>query len=138
MASVLCLVSSRQAAIRSIVLVASFVCIALALGFLLFVVNEDVSSFTLSRADMMEPDLLLVVLDIALSVAIAYVGYLRKNWSIMVLAVATLVISVYLEAFAKEEAAGPAFVADYLAIVMLLITNIVGAIICVYALGYMA
>ncbi|MFA5313952.1 MAG: proton-conducting transporter membrane subunit, partial [Methanomassiliicoccales archaeon] len=137
-ASVLCLVSSQQAVIRSIVLAASFVCIVLALGFLLFIVNEDVSSFTLTRADLMEPDLLLVILDVALAIAIAYLGYLRRNWSIMVLAVLTLIISVYLEVFAKEEAVGPAFMADYLAIVMLLITNIIGAIICIYALGYMA
>ncbi|MFA5311982.1 MAG: proton-conducting transporter membrane subunit [Methanomassiliicoccales archaeon] len=137
-ASVLCLTSSKQVAIRIVVLAASTVCIALALGFLLFVVNEDVSSFTLSREDLMEPDLLLVILDVVLAAAITYIGYIRRKWAISVLAVSTLVVSVYIELFAREEAVGPAFVADYLAIIMLLITNIVGAVICIYALGYMA
>lgn len=82
--------------------------------------------------------LLISVGDACLLAFFAWMGWKRKSLLIMALAVAQMVPLAWLEIAHREVfAVSPAFVVDWLAIVMVLLVSLIGSSVVVYALPYM-
>lgn len=81
-------------------------------------------------------DLAIFVLDLALAVFFAYVGWTRRNWPIVAMAVTIFIMTVYLDvAFQADQV--DRLLLDRFGLLMLIITNVVGGTICLFALKYM-
>lgn len=84
-------------------------------------------------------DQVVTVADFALLGLILYIGLKNKHALITVLTLIQLVVLVYFDFFTGEHTAvNPAFVIDNLAIIMSLIINIIGSLICIYGVRYIA
>jgi ech hydrogenase subunit A len=81
-------------------------------------------------------EIIVTVLDLALISYFAYVGLRLKKPLIILLATLQLVAVGYF-GYSGVARAEPVIVVDNLSIFMNLIVNIVGSIVCIYALGYM-
>ena len=83
-------------------------------------------------------DTLVALGDFVILFVVLCVGLKRKNQIIVWLTVAQFVGLIWLEFFMlKGHAAIPAFFADDLSLVMVLVISIVGSLIAVYGIGYM-
>ncbi len=79
------------------------------------------------------------VLDYALLAYFLYLGAVRKSPLVILLALAQAVPLVYLETVAKvEPVTGAVFRVDWLVIAMCLVVSIVGSVIVMFAIPYMA
>ena len=79
----------------------------------------------------------MTVLDLALLVFILYVAVNIRHRLSMGLALGQLAGMVYLDFFMLEGHQATAFLADPLALVMVLVISLVGGIVCIFGLGYM-
>jgi ech hydrogenase subunit A len=83
---------------------------------------------------------IITVADFGLLAFILYIGIKQRNSLITILAIAQAILLVYFDFIlggGKVELK-PAFVVDNLAIIMALIINIVGSLICIYGVKYIA
>ena len=80
---------------------------------------------------------LMTVLDLALLVFILYVAVNIRHRLSMGLALGQLAGMIYLDFFMLEGHQATAFLADPLALVMVLVISLVGGIVCIFGLGYM-
>jgi ech hydrogenase subunit A len=93
-------------------------------------------AFLLSPAPLY--DSLVALGDFVILFVVLLVGFKRKNQIIIWLTAAQVLALVWLEFFVlKEHGNTPAFFADDLSLVMVLIISIVGSLIAVYGIGYM-
>jgi len=83
-------------------------------------------------------DGLITLGDFVILFVVLFVGFKRKNQIILWLTAAQLVALFWFEFFTlKEHVPTPAFFADDLSLVMVLVVSIVGSLIAVYGIGYM-
>ena len=80
---------------------------------------------------------IVTALDFVLMLYFVYTGLRMRSRFVVAFGLLQLVPLVVLEAFVAGKEVDPTFVVDYLAIVMVLIVNLVGSIICIYGLKYM-
>ncbi|MHC1712600.1 MAG: NADH-quinone oxidoreductase subunit L [Solidesulfovibrio sp.] len=93
-------------------------------------------AFILSPAPLY--DTLVALGDFVILFVVLLVGFKRKNQIIIWLTAAQVIALVWLEFFVlKDHGHTPAFFADDLSLVMVLIISIVGSLIAVYGIGYM-
>jgi len=79
------------------------------------------------------------ILDLLLLLFFIYIGIKARSVVIWLLALAQVVPFVWLEWFSgSHPVVSPTFVADPLAIIMIMVISIVGSVICIYATRYMA
>jgi len=82
--------------------------------------------------------ILIGILDLLLLLFFLYVGIRAKSWVITILTLVQLFPFVWLEWMSgRHPAVSPTFIADPLAIIMVLVISIVGSVICIYATRYM-
>ena len=79
----------------------------------------------------------MVLLDLVLAVVFIYIGWRVRSRLVMVVATANLVLALLLDEWTGFQEAVPVLFIDHLAIVMVLITCLVGSVIAIYALRYM-
>ncbi len=99
---------------------------------------------SLGAAELWEP--LVTALDFLLLGYFLYIGFndyrkngrLPRNMLVLGLAAVQLVLAVYFEFQVTAEASAPVFFIDHLSLLMCLIISIIGGLICIYALRYMA
>jgi len=83
--------------------------------------------------------LLVTVADLAVLLTFFYFGWKRRDSAIMGLVLVQLAVLAYLELVLHAELrVEPLFVADWLTITMLLIVGIIGSVVVVYGIPYMA
>jgi ech hydrogenase subunit A len=93
-------------------------------------------AFLLSPAPLY--DTLVTLGDFVILFVVLFVGFQRKNQIIIWLTVAQIIALVWFDFFTlKGHGATPAFFADDLSLVMVLVISIVGSLIAVYGIGYM-
>jgi ech hydrogenase subunit A len=93
-------------------------------------------AFILSPAPLY--DSLVTLGDFVILFVVLFVGFKRKNQIIIWLTVAQILGLIWLDFFmVQDHGATPAFFADDLSLVMVLIVSIVGSLIAVYGIGYM-
>ncbi|MGE4470715.1 MAG: NADH-quinone oxidoreductase subunit L [Desulfovibrio sp.] len=82
-------------------------------------------------------DLIITVLDFALLGVILYYGFKLKSLFIQIFTLAQIVLLSVFEFIIVEHVAVPAFRADNLSLIMVLIVSIIGSLICIFGLPYM-
>ncbi len=109
----------------------------LSIALLLEVHASGASRIEVSGSGYAWTSLVVTVLDFALMAFFVYTGFRLRNRYVIGFGLLQLVPLGVLEAYVGGKEVAPVFVVDYLAIVMVLIINIVGSVICIYGLGYM-
>ena len=107
------------------------------IALLLEVRSRGVSSYEISESGLGSASWIIMMLDLALMLFFVYTGFRLKNRLATTFGLLQLIPMAGLEMAVYGQAIEPALVVDYLAIVMALIINIVGSIICIYAIKYM-
>ncbi|MFY9606278.1 MAG: NADH-quinone oxidoreductase subunit L [Thermoplasmata archaeon] len=99
--------------------------------------SRGISSIEISETGLGQSSLLIAVLDFALMLFFVYTGFRLRNRLVVAFGLLQLIPMAGLEVAVYGREIEPALAVDYLAIVMALIINIVGSIICIYAIKYM-
>ena len=115
----------------------SGIIMALSVALLLEVHGRGAFSIDISGSGFSQASWIVAALDFALMLFFVYTGLRLRNPLVVVFGLFQLVPLAVIEFFVAGEEVNPAFVVDYLAIVMALIVNIVGSIICIYGIKYM-
>lgn len=80
---------------------------------------------------------LVAVADFALLFLILYYAFKHNSLLIKVFTVTQIALLAIFELFVVDHAQVPAFYADQLSLVMVLVISIIGSLICIYAIPYM-
>jgi len=121
----------REQNVRKVILVATAG--ALILASLAMLRN---GAFIMSPAPLFDP--LVTIGDFVILFVVLLVGLKRKNQIIIWLNLAQIAGLIWFEFFVlKDHGHTPAFFADDLSLIMVLIISIVGSLIAVYGIGYM-
>jgi NADH:ubiquinone oxidoreductase subunit 5 (chain L)/Multisubunit Na+/H+ antiporter, MnhA subunit len=79
------------------------------------------------------------IADFGLMIFIMYIGIQRRHTLIMILTLVQMAVLIYYEFFMGIHATvNPVFVLDHFAVLMSLIINIIGSLICIYGVRYIA
>ncbi len=83
-------------------------------------------------------DVMVEALDFFLLTIILYFGFKHRSWVIKALALFQLIFLAYFEFFlVKNRIPSTTFFCDHLSLLMLLVINLVGSLICFQAIAYM-
>jgi ech hydrogenase subunit A len=119
------------------VLITTFVTMVASVALLLTMYWDGVTEVEIGAENLDWMGWLITVLDFALMAYFLYTGVRLKNAFVIIFSLLQLVPLAVLESTILGEEVDPAFVIDYLAIVLTLVISIVGSIICIYAIKYM-
>jgi ech hydrogenase subunit A len=98
---------------------------------------KGISSIDIGGSDISQMSWVVTALDFVLMLFFVYTGLRLRNKLVVAFGLLQLVPLAVLEFYVAGEEVEPSFLVDYLAIVMALIINLVGSIICIYGLKYM-
>jgi len=76
----------------------------------------------------------MIVVDLLLGALFVYIGWRIRSYLVMVIATANLALAILLDALTGFQEVSPALVIDHLAVIMVLITSLIGSIIAIYSL----
>lgn len=119
------------------VMATSAIVMIASIALLLDIHSRGVSSYEISEAEFGSASWVIAILDFALMLFFVYTGFRLKNRLAMAFGLLQLIPMAGLEVAVYGQGVEPAIVIDYLAIVMALVINIVGSVICIYAIKYM-
>jgi ech hydrogenase subunit A len=119
------------------VMATSAIVISASLVVLIDTHSRGISSFKISEIELGQSSLLIAFLDFALMLFFVYTGLRLRNRLVVAFGLLQLIPMAGLEVAVYGQEIEPALAVDYLSIVMALIINIVGSIICIYAIKYM-
>ena len=119
------------------VMATSVIVMIASIALLLDIHSRGVSSYEINEAEFGSASWVIAILDFALMLFFVYTGFRLKNRLAMAFGLLQLIPMAGLEMAVYGQGVEPAIVIDYLAIVMALVINIVGSIICIYAIKYM-
>lgn len=131
------LIARRWSAIVVTVAVVSAVLAAASLALLALMASSSFEVLVIDAQALYPMGPVLFVLDLALTVLFAAIGWRIRSWLIAGVAIVNLVLTVGLGYSTGFAETGPALLIDNLALIMVLITSLVGSIIAIYALRYM-
>lgn len=132
-----CLPFQKGKLIAIPVLVTSAIVMVASIALLLDIRSRGVSSYEISEASLGSASWVVAILDFGLMLFFVYTGLRLRNRLAIAFGLLQLIPMAGLEAAVYGQEIEPALVIDYLAIVMALVINIVGSIICIYAIRYM-
>ncbi len=120
-----------------IVAVTSFITVLLAIGLLGYMAVNGIETVAVNAADLFPMEWIILFLDLVLMAYFLYIGVREKSkWIVLFSFLQIAPMAIFQSAIMGKEA-DPAIFADYLSIVMMLITSLVGTAIILYALRYM-
>ncbi len=135
--SVLCALVKGDRVTRSVV-GATVLSISLISVYLFYhMVTSGLTVITMNGQDLGPAGPIITVLGIGLLLYFGYIGLRTKSYIVLGLATIDLLVLLLIENAISWGEADPVMVIDYLTITMVLITSLVGATICIYALRYM-
>ncbi|MEM0342721.1 MAG: NADH-quinone oxidoreductase subunit L [Thermoplasmata archaeon] len=111
--------------------------IALSLALFLELRAMGVSAYYIESSEFDPARWIIALLDFSLMLFFFYAGIRLRNRLVTTFAVLQIAPLAFLEAAVLDTDIGPAVVIDYLAVVMSFVINIVGSVICLYAIKYM-
>lgn len=124
--------AARQYHVRSLLVIATAV--ILVINSLLFL-KQGAFTYTPEGFNW---GIAITVLDYLILLFYIYAGLSLRNWLVLIFALTQLIpLAVWELGLGAHVEVEPAFVVDYLAIVMTLVISIIGSLICVYAIRYM-
>ncbi|MGQ9587615.1 MAG: NADH-quinone oxidoreductase subunit 5 family protein [Thermoplasmata archaeon] len=119
------------------VMVTSAIVMVASVALLLDIHSRGVSSYEIGGAWLGSSSWIIAILDFALMLFFVYTGLKLKSRLVTAFGLLQLIPMACSELAVNGQEIEPALVIDYLAIVMALVINIVGSIICIYAIKYM-
>lgn len=136
LAALLCLLVRKYTARNIVVYLTGIILAACSIGMLMM------GPFDYQPAETagISWDMVITVADFGLMAIILFIGLKQRHLLITTLALAQLVLLAYFDFVlgGGQVEVKPAFVVDNLSIIMALIINIVGSIICIYGVKYIA
>ena len=133
----LCLTRKRGSSPGLIVAVFSAATIVLAIGLLWYMSYNHLTSLSVNAIDVYPMEWVILVLDLVLMAYFIYAGVKAKSKWIVGFALMQLIPMVIFQSMVMGKTTDPVIFADYLSIVMMLITSLVGSAIIIYAIRYM-
>ncbi|MBI0584570.1 MAG: NADH-quinone oxidoreductase subunit L [Methanomassiliicoccus sp.] len=135
--SMIVLAARRRAATVWTVLIVSAAMVLSSVGLLLFMAADSFRIIAIDAHDLFPMGPAMIVLDLVLAAVFVIIGWRIRSWWVVGIAAANLVLAVALDSWLNFTEATPALLVDNLALIMALITSIIGSIIAIYALRYM-
>ncbi len=80
---------------------------------------------------------IMIMVDLLLAALFVYIGWRIRSYVVMGISAANLALALLVDAWTGFQEVSPALVVDHLAVIMVLITSLVGSVIAIYALRYM-
>ena len=111
--------------------------VVLALGLLGYMSVNNLVSISVNSDELFPMEWAVLALDLVLIAYFIYVGVREKSKWIVSFAILQIVPMVIFESMIMGKNVDPVMFADYLSIVMMLITSLVGSVIILYAIRYM-
>lgn len=113
-------------------------CALIVAATLYFAVNALISGKAMDfLPETHEIDMVMLLAEFGLMALVVYYGFRYKKYYVALLSVAQTGLIAWLELTGQSAEEGAHIFADRLTIIMSLIVGVVGALICVYAVGYM-
>ena len=133
----LCMTRKRGTSPRMIVAGTSIVTIVLALNLLGYMSANNIISISADASEVFPMEWVILALDLALMAYFIYMGVREKSKWIVAFALLQIIPMIIFESMVMGKTADPVIFADYLSVVMMLITSLVGSVIILYAVQYM-
>ena len=111
--------------------------ILLGLGLLGYMSANNITSISVKAIEVFPMEWVILALDLALMAYFIYVGVRDRSKWITAFALLQIIPMVIFQSTITSTTADPVMFADYLSIVMMLITSLVGSVIILYAVRYM-
>jgi ech hydrogenase subunit A len=111
--------------------------VVLALGLLLYMATKGLESIAVNADELFPMEWAIIALDLMLMAYFVYVGVRDKSRWIVAFSFLQIVPMVIFQSMVMGKTADPVIFADYLSVVMMLITSLVGSVIILYAVRYM-
>lgn len=115
----------------------SMITVVLALGLLLYMATKGLESIAVNADELFPMEWAIIALDLMLMAYFVYVGVRDKSRWIVAFSFLQIVPMVIFQSMVMGKTADPVIFADYLSVVMMLITSLVGSVIILYAVRYM-
>jgi len=113
-------------------------CILIVAATLYFAVNAFISGKNVGfLPETHEIDMIILLAELGLMGLVVYYGFRYKKYYVALLSVAQTGLITWLELSGQSATNGVHIFTDKLTVIMSLIVGVVGALICVYAVGYM-
>ena len=132
-----CLVLRGNKALRVAVIASALSTIVLGILLFSFMTYNGIAKISIDAAGALPIGLFMTVLHFALLAVFFLIGYRERSWIILLFAIAQLIPTLWFESTSFGIEPEPAMIVDFLGVMMVLITSIVGSIICIYAVKYM-
>ncbi|MGD0817120.1 MAG: proton-conducting transporter membrane subunit [Methanomassiliicoccales archaeon] len=133
----LCLTRKRGTSPWTIVAGFTATTIVLALGLLGYMAANNITSISANANELFPMEWVILALDLTLMAYFIYVGVRDRSRWIVAFAILQIIPMVIFQSMVMDKAVDPVIFADYLSIVMMLITSLVGSVIIIYAVRYM-
>lgn len=127
----------RRAAIVGAVAAVSIVLVLSSAGLLLYLASRSFAPLTIDAHALYPMGPVMVVADLTLTALFIIIGWRIRSPLIAAVAALNLVITVLLGSWTGFTDTSPVMLIDNLALIMVLITSMVGTVITIYALRYM-
>jgi ech hydrogenase subunit A len=120
-----------------LVTITAILLIACSFGLFGLLTADGIEVVSLSASQVQPMGELVLVIDFALMVTFLVLGVRDRSLLVIVLAVLQIVPLAWFEFSGQAEGQDPALLFNFLGLVMVLITSVIGSLICIYAVKYM-
>lgn len=127
----------RRKATVGIVATVSVVLVLASLGLLMNLASSSFEVLVIEAQDLYPMGPAMIVADLLLTALFLIIGWRLRSAFIAGAAAINLLLTIWLSIRTDFAETGPAMVIDNLALIMVLITSMVGSVIAIYALRYM-
>ena len=110
---------------------------ASSIALLIYMSYNGISSITINIPGVSLGGVAVLISSFILLGTVVYLGARVRSPFIIAFGAIDVVITIYLSEVTSWAGSGPALVIDYLSVLLALITSLIGAVICIYALRYM-
>ncbi len=133
----LCMTRRRGTSPWMLVAGTSLFTVVLAFGLLVYLSFNHITTISVNADELFPMEWVILSLDLVLIAYFVYVGVRERSRWIVTFAFLQIVPMVIFESAIGGRTGDPVIFADYLSIVMMLITSLVGSVIILYAVRYM-
>ncbi|MDW5561721.1 MAG: proton-conducting transporter membrane subunit [Methanomassiliicoccus sp.] len=135
-AAVVLIVRRRGAIVWTVVFVSAILVLA-SIGLLAYMASTSFEVLAIGSEDLYPMGPAMIIIGVALAGLFIVIGWRIRSPFIVTVATINLVLDLGLESWTDFREAAPAVLIDNLALILILITSVVGSIIAIYALRYM-
>ena len=133
----LCLIRKRGTSPWMMVAGTSTFTIVLGLGLLEYISVNHLTSISVNGNDVFPMEWIILGLDFILMAYFVYAGIKEKSKWMVTFALLQIIPMIFFQSMIMGKTFDPVIFVDYLSVVMMLITSLIGSVIIIYAIRYM-